>query len=78
MTDKTYRVVVRDSSESYASNGVIHDTIEEAMSVGKALYDRWTACRSMAVIDSDLPRDVDSTYWSHETVMASCHYHYGE
>jgi len=70
--DKRYRVVVRDSSAVYASNALTYDSIDKAIAAGQSLYARWTACRSYAVIDTDVPRDVDGIYWTADTVILHC------
>lgn len=84
MEQVKYRVVARDSSESYAGNAMTYPTITDAIEAGHDLYDRWMACRSFAVIDADLPRDTGAphgsvmTWWTRETVMDHCHYSFGE
>ena len=58
-----YRVLVRDSSDSYAGNALTFETAEGARQWGSNLADRWTALRSFAVVKVDLAPD-NSSYFS--------------
>lgn len=72
-----YRVVVRDSSDCFASNSIEYDCIDDAINAGQDLYARWTACRTVAVVSADLARD-GGAYWSTQCVQDNNFYIRGE
>ena len=54
--DKAYKVFVNthgDPEDSWATNGKMYSTVEEAEEAAKDLFMRWTAVNKWRVMDSD-------------------------
>lgn len=63
-----WRVVVRDSSSSFAANQLTFDTPEDARHYGWALSCRWLAMREYAVLHVDIEPD-EGPFWTRERVQ---------
>ncbi len=60
-----FRIVARDSSATFAKNGIKFENPESAKQYGIDLACRWTALRSFAVVSVDLDPD-SGGYYSRE------------
>ena len=49
-----FKVLVKDSSATFATNGKTFDTVEDAQVYAIDLYCRWTALDKWAVVSVDL------------------------
>jgi len=65
-----YRILVRDSSESFAGNGIKFKDPASAKAYGIDLASRWLAVRSIAIVKSDLAPDIRGAFFSESLIEA--------